>query len=185
MSRAAVGALVVISGPSGAGKSTVVRALRADPRVEFSVSATTRPMRAGEQDGWDYHFMSRDEFQRRLAAGEFLESASYNGRLYGTLRAPMERALAAGKKFLLEIEVQGTRQLRAAGVAGIYVFLVPPSMAVLRERLSQRGQNSAAEIEARLAIAAEEMQAEDIYDHVIVNEEIDRTIAAVKAVIGL
>ncbi len=185
MNAGARGALVVISGPSGAGKSTVVRALREDPRVEFSISATTRAQRAGERSGWDYHFLTREEFARRRAAGEFLESAEYNGNWYGTLRAPMDQALAAGKLFVLEIEVQGTRQLRGAGVPGIYVFLVPPSLEALRERLGRRGQNAPDEIEARLRIAAEELQAEGLYDHVVVNERLDDTIATVKRLIGL
>lgn len=177
--------LVVISGPSGSGKTTVVRNLRTDHRVTFSVSATTRQQREGERDGVDYHFLSREAFESGMAKGEFLETAYYNGNLYGTLRAPMERALAAGRLFVLEIEVQGTRLLRDQGVQGLYVFLVPPSLEVLRERLVRRGQNSPQEIEARLAIAAEEMRARDLYDVVIVNEDIEKTIHQVRQVIGL
>ena len=179
------GRLVVISGPSGAGKTTVCRALKCDPRVEFSVSATTRPQRSGEEEGRDYRFMSAADFAAAEERGEFLESATYNGNRYGTLRAPMERALAAGKVFVLEIEVQGTRQLRGRGVAGTYVFVVPPSFDVLRERLIARQQNSADEIAARLAIAREELEAAALYDHVVENLVLDETIAKVREICGL
>lgn len=178
------GKLVVISGPSGAGKTSVCRALKQLPGVEFSVSATTRAKRPGEQDGVDYYFLGQVEFERRVAAGEFLEWARYNRNCYGTLKAPMQRALAAGRTFVLEIEVQGTRQLRAANVPGIYVFIVPPSLEALRQRLRSRGADSDADIEARLAIAAEELQAAGIYDHVVVNQELDATIRAVAELIG-
>ena len=181
----APGKLVVISGPSGSGKTSVVRALRADPRVVFSVSATTRPRREGERDGWDYHFLDPADFERRVAAGEFLEWAKYNGNLYGTLKAPLEHALATGRLFVLEIEVQGTRQLRERGIPGVYVFLVPPDRETLRARLCARGQNSPAEIEARLGIADRELQSRDLYDHVIVNRDLDATIWQVRSVIGL
>jgi guanylate kinase len=179
------GKLVVISGPSGAGKTSVCRALKNDPRVAFSVSATTRSKRPGEVDGVDYHFLSQAEFARREAAGEFLEQAEYNGNHYGTLRAPMDQALAAGLVFILEIEVQGTRQLRAAGVDGDFIFIVPPDMEVLRQRLIVRGTNSPAEIEARMQIAAAEMTAADLYDHVVPNVVLDDTIAEVRRRIGL
>ncbi len=179
------GRMVVISGPSGSGKTSVVRALRRLPRVEFSVSATTRTMRAGERDGVDYHFLTRPEFEARRAQGQMLEWAEYNGRLYGTLRAPMERALRAGRVFVLEIEVQGTRQLRAAKVPGTYVFLTPPSLEELRARLVARGTDSAEEIERRVQIAAEEMTHKDLYDHVICNENLDATVARVRELLGL
>ena len=150
-----------------------------------SPAATTRPRRAGERDGWDYHFLDPDDFERRVAASEFLEWARYNGNLYGTLKAPLEHALATGRMFVLEIEVQGTRQLRERGIPGIYVFLVPPDRETLRARLRGRGQNSAEEIEARLAIAERELQARDLYDHVIVNRDLDETIGQVRSLIGL
>lgn len=182
---AKAGRLVVISGPSGAGKTSVCKALRQRNGVEFSVSATTRKMRNGERDGVDYHFLSQDEFRRRIDAGEFLEWAEYNGNYYGTLAAPMHRALAEGRVFVLEIEVQGTRQLRAASVPGLYVFIVPPSMDALHARLVSRGANSAAEIESRMAIARKELEARDLYDHVIVNEKLDEAIRTVEGLVGL
>ncbi|MFO1051141.1 MAG: guanylate kinase [Planctomycetota bacterium] len=185
MQSSSSGRLVVISGPSGAGKTSVCRELKSDPRVEFSVSATTRRMRDGECDGVDYWFLSDDEFQRRERAGEFLESANYNGRRYGTLRAPMEAALREGKVFVLEIEVQGTRQLRDKRVPGVYVFVVPPSIEELRARLRRRAQNAPSEIEERLRIAQEEMKARDLYDHVVENVVLADTIARVRELIGL
>jgi guanylate kinase len=179
------GKLVVLSGPSGAGKTSIVHAIRQDPRVMFSVSATTRPMRGGEQNGVDYEFLSREEFEARRDRGEFLEWAEYNGQLYGTLRAPLEAALAKGRIFVLEIEVDGTQQLRDQNVEGQFVFIVPPGIDALRERLEARGQNTAEDIERRLAIARKEMEAARLYDHVVENEVLEETVAEVKRLIGL
>lgn len=184
---AARGKLVVISGPSGAGKTSVCRALKQRPDVEFSVSATTRAPRSGEQDGVDYHFLSREDFQRRIGENQFLEWATYNGNIYGTPRWPMDAALARGRTFLLEIEVKGTRQLRERGIEGLYVFIAPPSLAELRARLQRRGSNEAAEIEQRVRIAEDEMAAAKetvngvpLYDITLVNDDLQRTIDAVE-----
>lgn len=181
------GKLVVISGPSGAGKTSVCRALKENPSVEFSVSATTRAMRAGEQDGVDYHFLTRSAFEQRLAEDQFLEHAEYNGNLYGTPRWPMDDALARGKTFLVEIEVDGTRQLRRRGVEGLYLFIEPPSIEELRGRLERRGTNGAVEIAQRVRIAEEEILAAradvggvSLYDHFVENADLDATIARVK-----
>lgn len=181
------GKLVVISGPSGAGKTSVCRALKQHPDVEFSVSATTRRMRDGERDGVDYHFLSREDFQRRLGENQFLEWATYSGNLYGTPRWPMDAALSRGKTFLVEIEVMGTRQLRERGVPGLYVFIAPPSIAELRRRLESRGSNDAAEIAQRVRIAEEELRAAKesvagmpLYDVTLVNEDLQATIRAVE-----
>jgi guanylate kinase len=184
------GQLVVISGPSGAGKTSVCRALKQRPDVEFSVSATTRAMRDGERDGADYWFLSRDDFERRVAENQFLEWASYNGNLYGTPRWPMDAALRAGRTFLLEIEVEGTRQLREQGVAGLYLFIAPPSIAALRERLTRRGAEDLGEIEQRVRIAEQEIAAASsrvhgrpLYDHTIVNDDLPATIRRVEELI--
>ena len=184
------GKLVVISGPSGAGKTSVCRALKQSPDVEFSVSATTRAMRAGEREGIDYHFLSREDFQRRLAENQFLEWATYNGNLYGTPRWPMDQALAQGRTFLVEIEVKGTRQLRERGQEGLYVFIAPPSIDELRRRLQRRGSNDATEIEQRVRIAEDELAAaretvggRPLYDVILENRDLDQTIAAVQALL--
>lgn len=181
----ATGKLVVLSGPSGAGKTSVVHALKGHPAVEFSVSATTRAPRPGERDGIDYHFVDRRRFEEMRDRGELLEWAEYNGHLYGTPRAPMERAIAAGRIFLLEIEVEGTRQLRQNEVSGLYVFIVPPGIDELRRRLERRAQNSTDDIDRRLQIAARELQAGDLYDHVVVNEDLAATVAEVERLLGL
>ena len=184
------GRLIVISGPSGAGKTSVCRALKQHADVEFSVSATTRGRREGERDGVDYHFLSRDDFQQRLAENQFLEWASYNGNLYGTPRWPMDAALARGKTFLVEIEVKGTRQLRERGGPGIYVFIAPPSIDELRRRLTVRGSNDPAEIEQRVRIAEEELRAAKelvdgvpLYDVTLVNADLQTTIGEVEALL--
>ena len=185
------GKLVVISGPSGAGKTSVCRVLKEDPAVEFSVSATTRPMRAGEEDGVDYHFLTREDFERRVAEDQFLEYAEYNGNLYGTPRWPMDAALERGKTFLVEIEVDGTRQLRRRGVHGLYVFIEPPSIAELRSRLQRRGTNGAEEIDQRVRIAAEEIRAAreevegaPLYDRFVENSNLEATIGRVKELLA-
>ena len=181
------GKLVVISGPSGAGKTSVCRALKKNPNVEFSVSATTRSMREGERDGVDYHFLSRDDFQRRLGENQFLEWASYNENLYGTPRWPMDAALARGKTFLVEIEVDGTRQLRERAIDGLYVFIAPPNIEELRRRLVNRGTNEAEEIDQRVHIAKEEIAAASsevagspLYDVIIENVVLEDTIKRVE-----
>ncbi len=185
--NASRGKLVVISGPSGAGKTSVCRALKQHPDVEFSVSATTRVQRDGERDGIDYHFLSRDDFQRRLGENQFLEWATYNGNLYGTPRWPMDQALARGKTFLVEIEVKGTRQLRERGIEGLYVFIAPPSIDELRRRLLHRGSNDSAEIEQRVRIAVDELAAareevagRPLYDVILENRDLEVTIQKVR-----
>ena len=179
------GGVTALFGRSGAGKTSVCRALKLLPDVEFSVSATTRAMRIGERDGIDYHFLSREDFQRRIGENQFLEWATYNGNLYGTPRWPMDQALARGKTFLVEIEVKGTRQLRERGIEGVYVFIAPPSIDELRVRLQRRGSNDAQEIEARVRIAEDELLAAKekvagapLYDVILENRDLDATIRA-------
>jgi guanylate kinase len=180
-----MGKMVVISGPSGSGKSTICKRLLVDPRIVFSVSATTRKQRQGEIEGRDYHFLTRDEFRRRVERGEFIEHAEVYGNMYGTLRAPMQRALAEGKVYLLEIDVQGALQLRALGEPGIYVFIAPPDFEELRRRLVKRNTETAEMLERRLHKAEDEYRERVKYDHVVVNDELDRAVSELRRILGL
>ncbi len=179
------GRMLVISGPSGSGKSTICRRLLEDPRVVFSVSATTRPPRRGEADGRDYIFLSPEEFRERMERGEFIESANVHGNMYGTLRQPMEDALVGGQVFLLEIDVQGALQLKSLGIVGIYVFIDAPDDDTLRERLVGRGTDAPEVVERRLQKARDEQLERDKYDHVIVNHTVDSTVRSVRVLAGL
>jgi guanylate kinase len=154
-----VGKVFVITGPSGVGKGTLIeQLLERVPELELSTSATTREPRAGEVDGRDYFFLSPEEFRRRLEAGDLLEHASYSGNYYGTLREEVERRLAKGHSVVLEIEVQGARQVRdALGDDAVLIFIAPPDEKVLRERLEGRGTDSPADIEQRLRTAEVEL----------------------------
>lgn len=177
--------MVVISGPSGSGKSTICKRLLLDPRVVFSVSATTRGKRPGEVDGRDYHFLTKEEFKHKVERGEFLEHAEVYGNMYGTLRAPMEGVLAEGKIYLLEIDVQGANQLRALGEPGTYVFIAPPDSEELRRRLAQRGTETPEMLERRLHKAEDELREREKYDHVVVNDELERAVGEIRGLIGL
>ena len=164
----------VITGPSGVGKGTLIRTLRERmPELELSVSATTRGPRPGEEDGVDYHFLDDADFQRRVDAGEFVEHATYSGRRYGTLRAELERRLRAGAPVVLEIEVQGARQVREAMPEAVQIFITPPSHEALRVRLVGRGTDAPEEVERRLRVAEEEMAAQDEFGHVVVNDRLE------------
>ena len=167
-----------MTGPSGVGKGTLIRTLRErEPGLELSVSATTRAPRPGEEDGVDYHFLSEPEFERRLAAGDFIEHAEYAGNRYGTLRSEIGRAGEAGARALvLEIEVQGARQVREALPGAVQVFIAPPSDEALRTRLVGRGSDAPEQIERRLAVAADELAARDEFKHVIVNDRLDDAV---------
>ncbi len=179
------GRILLISGPSGSGKSTICRRLLADPGVSFSVSVTTREPRRGERDAVDYHFVDRDRFRELVAEGAFLEHAEVHGNMYGTLRGPVEEALDRGQVYLLEIDVQGAMQLKQLGTEGIYVFLDVPDLERLRKRLEDRGTDTPAVIERRMAKAHGERTYRDEYDHVIVNDDLEETYAAVRRVAGL
>lgn len=170
--------LTVLSGPSGVGKSTVVTKLRAlEPNVWVSVSVTTRAPRPGEVDGVAYHFVDRAEFDRMIEAGEFLEHAEFAGNCYGTPRAPVLQHLADGVPTLLEIELEGARQVRRAMPESRLVFLAPPSAQDLVGRLQRRATDTAADVAARLARAEVEMAAAGEFDDVVVNSDVDRAAA--------
>ena len=185
MSDLREGKMVLISGPSGAGKSTVCRALLEDPRLVFSVSATTRPMREGEVDGRDYFFLTPEEFAERRGRGEFLEHAEVHGHMYGTLSAQMDTALESGHIFLLEIDVQGANQIRAQRIPGLSIFIVPPDGEELRRRLVGRGTDLPEVVERRLAKAEDEDRERVKYDHVVINDDLERTLEEVRGLIGL
>jgi guanylate kinase len=175
----------VVSAPSGTGKTTVCRQVVArDPGVEFSVSHTTRARRPGEQEGRDYHFVTRAEFERMIAAGGFVEHAEYAGNLYGTSWGALDAPLAAGRDLLLEVEVQGALQLRERRRDARFVFLLPPSRAELVRRLTSRGTDTAEEIARRLAVADRELRAVRAFDYAIVNDSIERATDALLAVIA-
>jgi guanylate kinase len=166
----------VITGPSGVGKGTLIRDLRGRvPGLELSISATTRDPREGERDGVEYHFLTPEEFDERALANDFLEHATFSGNRYGTLRSEIERTLDAGCSVVLEIEVQGARQVRAAMPdEAVLIFIAPPDPDALRERLSGRGTDSAEAIERRLETAKQELEASQEFQHVVVNDELGR-----------
>ena len=174
----------MISGPSGAGKGTVIALVRQRlDHVATSVSATTRLPRPGEEDGREYHFLDRDAFTAAVAAGDFLEWVEYSGNLYGTLRREVERRLAAGDDVILEIELVGARAVRAATPEAIAVFIAPPSMSELAERLRGRGTETAEAIARRLSRAETEVAAAQEFDHVVVNDDAARAADEVAAII--
>jgi guanylate kinase len=174
-SDSAGGRLFVITGPSGVGKGTLIaRLLEQVPELELSVSATTRSPRGSERDGVHYHFMDGEEFERRVAAGEFIEHAGYSSHQYGTLRSEVEPRLQQGRSVVLEIELQGARQIRETVPDAIQVFIAPPSPEDLRRRLEGRGTDSPEQISRRLEVAAEELGARDEFGHVIENDDAER-----------
>ncbi len=164
----------MITGPSGAGKGTLIRGLLERlPQLELSVSATTRAPRPGEQNGTHYHFMDPDEFARRVRDGEFVEHADYSGARYGTLRSELEGRLQQGTPVVLEIEVQGARQVREAMPEAVAVFIAPPSPEALRARLVGRGTDAAEQIEQRMQTAERELEAQPEFAHVVVNDRLE------------
>ena len=179
------GLVIVLSGFSGAGKGTIMKHLldRYPGSYHLSISATTRPMRTGERDGREYFFKSREEFDRMIADGEFLEYATFNGNSYGTPKAYVEQLTAEGKDVILEIEVQGALQVRQIFPEALLLFVTPPSADELKRRLVGRGTESAEVIAQRLAISAKESVLMPKYDYLIINDVLDEAVAEVHRII--
>jgi guanylate kinase len=176
--------LLVLSSPSGGGKTSIAKQLlQARDDLGYSVSATTRSMRPGERDGFDYHFISRDEFARRRDADEFLEWASYAGELYGTLKSEIERILSKGRNAVLDVEIEGARQIRARFPNSLHLFVLPPSAEVLLGRLIGRDTEPASVIQERIARAVDELAAVSEYDYAIINENLVVAVAQVAAIL--
>jgi len=171
------GQLIVITGPSGAGKGTSIALVRSRyPDLELSISATTRSPREGEVNGKDYFFVDRPQFEAMISSGELLEWAEFAGNYYGTPRPPIEAGIRQGKRILLEIELQGARQVRHLFPEARSIFILPPSLAELERRLRDRDRDSEAAIETRLQRAREEIEAADEFDVQIVNDNLDETV---------
>lgn len=176
--------LIVFTGPSGVGKGTVLSALLTlHPELNLSVSATTRSPRPGEVDGQHYYFMSRSQFEALIAQNEFLEWAEFAGNLYGTPRAPVFEKIAAGHRIILEIELEGARQVRKTVPDALQIFIRPPSLAELESRIRQRGQDSEEAIARRLAQAKVELAAEAEFDICITNDTLDKTLRDLESVL--
>lgn len=174
----------VITGPSGVGKGSLISLLRHRiPELELSTSATTRGPRPGEKDGVDYHFLEPASFQEQVEAGDFLEHAAYSGNHYGTLRSEVEGRVEAGHPVVLEIEVQGARQVAESMPEAVQIFISPPELATLRRRLEGRGTDSPEAIERRLEVAEAELAARDEFDHVVVNDELEHALDELEAIV--
>jgi guanylate kinase len=175
---------VVIAAPSGAGKTSLAHALvEANPALEFSVSATTRPLRPGEKEGLDYFFVDASEFDRMARAGELIESAEVHGQKYGTPRRSLEEPLERGKTVILDIDVQGARQVKTAFPDAVLIFVLPPSVAELNRRLARRGSEGSAERKRRLFTAREELDAADEFDYIVENNDFDTALRSVQSIL--
>jgi guanylate kinase len=175
---------VVLAAPSGAGKTSLAHALISmDPEIEFSISATTRARRGDERDGQDYYFVDEAEFDRMIAARELLEWAEVHGKRYGTPRQSVEEPLSRGTVVLLDIDVQGARQVRQAFPDAVLIFVLPPSVEELHRRLAGRGSEAARERQTRLATALEELSAAEEFDYVIVNDSFDKALSSLHAIL--
>jgi guanylate kinase len=181
----AVSCVFVITGPSGVGKGTLIRGLMERlGDLELSVSATTRSARPGERDGVDYHYLSPEDFERRVQEGRFVEHAHYAGRRYGTLRSELDERVRAGIPVVLEIEVQGARQVRAAMPEALQVFIAPPSPEALRARLIGRGTDEPQEVERRMRVAEQELEAGREFEHVVVNDRLEDALEQLVAIVS-
>ncbi len=180
MTASPEGHLVVVSGPSGVGKSSILAGVLTASDAVFSISATTREPRHHEVDGREYHFLDRDDFEALIAEGDVLEWAEYGGNLYGTLRREVEPLIAAGSDVILDIENEGAKQIRSSYPSAVLVFIRPPDLDVLHQRLTERGDTSSRDIERRLSVAKEQVdEAPAIYDHIVLNDDLDTAIGRV------
>lgn len=178
-----IGQLYIVSAPSGAGKSSLLTELcKQLPTLVTSVSHTTRPMRSGEQEGIHYHFVSTEVFRQQIEAGNFLEYAQVFDNYYGTSRQEVDKLLNAGKDVILEIDWQGARQVRFSTASAISIFILPPSIAALNERLHKRGQDSEAVIQRRMRAAQTEMAHYPEYDYVVINDDFNTALAALSSI---
>jgi guanylate kinase len=178
------GLLIVLSGPSGVGKGTVCKALRRRmPELVYSVSATTRAPRIGERDSVNYFFKTREEFEAMIARDELLEWAEYVGNYYGTPRKFVEETMAEGRDIILEIDVQGALQVKRRFPEGIFIFLLPPSLDELKNRIEQRGTESAETIRSRLEAAVEELKQIEHYEYAVVNDRIEAAASRIEAIL--
>ncbi|NME49825.1 guanylate kinase [Enterococcus cecorum] len=180
------GLLIVLSGPSGVGKGTVRKAIfeSSDNDFQYSISMTTRNMRKGEEEGVDYFFRTKEEFEALIEAGEMLEYAEYVGNYYGTPLSYVEETLAKGKDVFLEIEVQGARQVKEKVPDGVFIFLTPPDLEELRSRIVNRGTDHADVIDQRMKVAKEEIEMMALYDYAVVNDEVPKTVKRIKEIIA-
>ena len=179
------GRILVVSGPSGSGKTTLVRRLLDDdPELVWSVSTTTRPPRRGEQDGRDYCFLGRDEFEQGIRAGDFAEYAESFGELYGTPVVPLENALSAGRVIVLDVDVQGARQIRKRFPDACLIFVMAPTQDELLRRLAGRGTEDDEARRKRTERVRQELSARDEYDHVVVNEDVQRALSELKTIVA-
>lgn len=179
------GLLIVLSGPSGVGKGTVRKAIFSQPDTafEYSISVTTRPPREGEVDGVDYFFKTREEFEELIRQGKLLEYAEFVGNYYGTPLDYVQETLNKGKDVFLEIEVEGAKQVREKFPDGLFIFLVPPSLSELRNRIVTRGTESEEVIKNRLKVAKEEIEMMHLYDYVVENDRVDLAVERIKAIV--
>jgi len=177
--------LFVVTGPSGAGKGTLIRELvAARPDLAVAVSATTRSRRPGEEDGRDYHFLSDEEFQRRVEAGDFLEHVNYvSAHRYGTLRAEVDRILESGRSVVLELETHGAKEVQASAPDAVTIFIQAPSFDELERRLRERATESAGEIGERLDLARRQAREAGDFDHVVTNDDVARAVAELGTIV--
>lgn len=177
------GLLLVVSAPSGCGKGTILGEILKDDSFYYSISATTRAPREGEQDGVNYHFITKEEFEQRIAQGGMLEYAQYCGNYYGTPKKEVEQMREAGRDVILEIEVEGAMKVRVLCPDAVFLFIAPPSVEELRRRLNKRGTEAAEVIEERVSQAARELSYADRYDYIIVNGELEKAIQDFRTVV--